>query len=143
MRARPGLLIMVAATVGLSTFAQSNARYPIDVQLELCLQDTAGRSTAGMRQCCYAAMEAWVEEMNKGYQTLLASLKPEGQAALREAQRAWLTYRDKQFELTNEIYMSEMQGTMYHVVATNNNMELVKERALHLKTMLDALNEQR
>ena len=39
--------------------------------------------------------------------------------------------------------MSEMQGTMYHVVATNNNMELVKERALHLKTMLDALNEQR
>ncbi|MBK6776053.1 MAG: hypothetical protein IPG74_09510 [Flavobacteriales bacterium] len=34
--------------------------------------------------------------------------------------------------------MSEMQGTMYHVVATNANMELVKARALELKTMLDA-----
>ena len=123
--------------------AQAPTLHPIDAQLHRCLEDTTNQTTKGMRDCAYVAMEAWDAEMNKDYQALLGLMKPEGQTALREAQRAWLFYRDKEFDLTNELYMSEMQGTMYHVVATNANMELVKARALELKTMLDALNEQR
>jgi len=80
--------------------------------------------------------------MNKSYTDLMGALSPEGQAALRDAQRTWLAFRDKQFELNDQFYMNEKQGTMYHVMATNANMELVKKRALELQEMLVAQKEQ-
>ncbi|MBK6776052.1 MAG: DUF1311 domain-containing protein [Flavobacteriales bacterium] len=51
----------------------------------------------GDERFAYVAMEAWDAEMKKDYQALLGLMKPEGQTALREAQRAWLIYRDKEF----------------------------------------------
>lgn len=122
--------------------AQSSREHPIDVQMTKCIADTANQTTAAMRQCTYAAMNAWDAELNKNYQALLSELKPEGQVALRDAQHAWLSFRDKQFALNDELYMTEMQGTMYQVIATNSNMELVKARALELEVLLNTLKDQ-
>ena len=140
MRTVFAALSIVSVILGPAAYAQADSKHPIDVQLNLCLQDSL--STAGMRECCYVAMEAWDAEMNKTYAPLLAALAPEGQSALREAQRAWLAFRDKQLELNNTFYLEEMQGTMYHVMATNANLDEVKDRALGLKAMLNMLVEQ-
>jgi uncharacterized protein YecT (DUF1311 family) len=139
MRTVLAALSIVSVILGPAAYAQADSKHPIDVQLVLCLQDSL--STAGMRECCYTALDAWDAEMNKTYAALLEVLSPEGQSALRDAQVAWSAFRDKQFELNYQFYMEELQGTMYHVMASHANMEVVKDRALGLKAMLDTLRE--
>lgn len=140
MRTVFAALSIVSVILGPAANAQADSKHPIDVQLVLCLQDSL--STAGMRECCYTALDAWDAEMNKTYAALLEVLSPEGQSALREAQRAWLAFRDKQLELNYQFYIEELQGTMYHVMASHANMDVVKQRALGLKAMLNMVSEQ-
>lgn len=116
--------------------------HPIDVRLSRCLEDTSNFSTTGMRQCAWAAMDEWDAEMNQTYAALMQALSPDVQNTLRQAQRAWLDFRDKQFALNNQVFLNEMQGTMYHVITSGNNMELVKQRAEELRTMLALLREE-
>ena len=52
---------------------------------------------------------------------------------LKEAQREWIVYRDKEYRLIDSHYLSQLQGTMWHPVAAGEKMEIVKERALKLK----------
>ena len=139
---RASLIVSLLLVCVTGVDAQHNGAHPIDIQLSKCLDDTANQTTVGMRQCAYAAMNGWDTELNKNYQALLGKLSLEGQGALRDAQRAWLSFRDEQFAFNNEFYMSEMQGTMFQVIATSTNMELVKARALELETLLNALKDQ-
>ena len=54
-----------------------------------------GETTVGMVRCVIEETEAWDNQLNAGYQVLMA--RYEGQSAyeeLRSAQRAWITFRD-------------------------------------------------
>jgi uncharacterized protein YecT (DUF1311 family) len=58
------------------------------------------------------AHEMW--EMNKVYKRLMARLSPEQQQnTLREAQRAWLTFRDAEGKAISAIIASK-DGTIWH-----------------------------
>ena len=121
----------------LSLFGQSVSKHTIDVELDRCLQDSSGQSTAGMRECTYAAMDAWDDAMNKTYVELMMALSPASQDSLRQAQRAWLVFRDSQFALNDQVYMNDLNGTMYHVMASYANMDVVKRRAEELRNMME------
>ncbi|MEW4449699.1 lysozyme inhibitor LprI family protein [Qipengyuania sp. JC766] len=55
-------------------------------------------STVEMANCFSAALEDADAELNATYKTLMSALDDEEKAALRAAQRAWITYRDRACE---------------------------------------------
>jgi len=79
--------------------------------------------------------------LNRVYAELMKRLIPEGTATLKEAQVQRLKFRDSEFKLQVGIY-STLEGTMCIPTRASDRMELVKKRALELKSYLDLLKEQ-
>lgn len=77
------LLLVFACSKHLQ--AQNEEQDPIDAQLDHCLQDTTGETTAGMKQCFYIAYRSWDIELNKAFNELIPLLSAEGQTALRRS----------------------------------------------------------
>lgn len=109
--------------------------HQIDSLEQLCL-DTCDQSTAGMRECVELALEAWDTELNRVYGLLLENLSTNERTHLRDAQRAWLAWRDKEIEF---IYAKRdnTQGTMWQLVAASEVMHLTRDRVLQLQAQLD------
>ena len=87
-----------------------------------------------------AAAEKWDTELNKNYKVLIAKLDPDAKKALREAQRAWVTQRDKEIYYLIEFY-SKMEGTMYRIIYAETTMSMVRDRALKLSYMVEMLKQ--
>ena len=89
-------------------------------------------TTAGMNNCTNIATDEWDKEMNKYYKLLIDSLNNNEKEKLKEAQRQWLTYRDKELIFSYEMYGNK-DGTMWTNVSTGRHLEIVKQRAIELK----------
>lgn len=110
----------------------------IELSTEHCLN--THDSTAGMLECFTRAEQEWDTELNRVYKALQSKLKPAGQDALKQAQRAWITQRDKEFELINAIH-GQMDGTMWIVVMASKRNDVVKARAEALQAYIDLMVE--
>lgn len=89
-------------------------------------------STAGMTRCSEAAYEEWDRELNNSYKRLLKAIpEEEGKAKVKEAQRAWLKFRDQEFKCIDAVYAG-MEGTMYIPMHAESRLRVVRERALLL-----------
>lgn len=110
----------------------------IDLSTESCLK--TNDSTAGMLECFTRAEKDWDTELNRVYKSLQSKLKPAGQDALKQAQKAWIVQRDKEFELINAIH-EQMDGTMWIAVMADKRADVVKERALALQSYIDLMTE--
>jgi len=111
---------------------EEEEKHPIDQALEECMGTPDGGTTIGMIGCMQEAEEAWDKELNRVYKQLRSILSEEEKAALLKTQRAWLAYRDAEFEFNGE-YHGNMQGTMWGIVAVNRQMDIVKARTLELQ----------
>jgi uncharacterized protein YecT (DUF1311 family) len=131
------LLVVVLLMSGIS-HAQETPRHPIDKVLDECLEKDS--TTAGMTNCIGKAYEKWDKELNRIYAELMKKLSPEGKANLKDAQLQWLKFRDSEFKLQDSIY-STLEGTMYIPMRVSDRMELVKKRAVELKSHLELLKE--
>ncbi|QQZ28152.1 DUF1311 domain-containing protein [Thiothrix subterranea] len=131
------LAVAVAVMVALPVQAKT-AQDTIDLTTESCL--TTNDSTAGMLECFSRAEKEWDTELNRVYKALQSELKPAAQDALKQAQRAWMAQRDKEFELINAIHQ-QMDGTMWIAVMAGKRADVVKTRALALQDYLDLLTE--
>ena len=120
------------------SFAQAPDPHPIDTWLQQALEKDY--TTAGMRAAINKANGMWDKEMNQTYTRLLTRLDKERQASLKEAQRAWLKFRDSEGKVIAGI-VSSKEGTMWQLIASNYSMEVVRTRALQLKSYEDALEE--
>lgn len=118
-----GLLISSLHVVGQSIYDDE-----IDIEYKQCLEDNI--TTAGMRNCANVAMQKWDSELNKYYKLLMENLSTERQTLLRDAQREWIKYRDKEFTFIKGYYFGEKEGTMWYPVADGEKMKLLKNRAL-------------
>ncbi len=137
------ILTLVVSLSFLSAPAISFAdkgQHPIDKAEEQCLSKNS--TTAGMCNCTYAAQVKWDEEMNKYYLLLIKKLNKEEGLKLKEAQRAWIKFRDKEFEFINTRYLEPFEGALYQTIAADEAMEVVKARALDLQTHYDILKDQ-
>lgn len=110
----------------------------IDQELEKCMDIAV--STSEMIECQVQAGAAWDRELNKYYQLYLSELNDEGKAVLKEAQREWIVYRDKEYKLIDSHYLRQLEGTMWHPVAAGEKVKIVKERALKLKGYYEDLH---
>jgi uncharacterized protein YecT (DUF1311 family) len=113
-------------------------KHPIDIKVEECLSIDSNQSTFGMIDCIRTAMEEWDVELNKYYKLHMNTLDTDEQEKLRDSQRQWLVYRDKEFEFIETMYRN-MEGTMWKIVEADNRNNIVRQRALELTSYYDTL----
>lgn len=125
----PIFLLFTASFVS----AQSE-EHPIDLRNIACHDIDTNQTTYGMMQCENLAREEWNVEMNKYYNLLLDTLSEETGQLLKRSQEAWLEYSTKEQEYSSSLYYFDMDGTMWYVVNAGRWKEIVRKRALELKT---------
>ena len=130
-------LILLMLTVS-SISAQE--QHPIDRWADSCMGKDP--STAGMLRCLEQAYAMWDNALNDEYQTLRGLLTPQGLAALKTAQRAWIAYRDAEFTAIDTIYGS-LDGTMWFVTRMSAKVEFVRSRVQELRLYSSSLIEGR
>lgn len=131
---KPYLLLFLLC-FAVTAFAQeAEEQHPIDIALDKCMDKNP--STQGMVGCLDDAYKKWDAELNKNYKALSLKLNAKQKAALLAAQRKWIEYRDLEFKAQSSVYET-MEGTMYQPMAINDRLEVVKKRALDLRSYLN------
>ena len=101
--------------------------------LALCGSLAFGQSQSEMTQQAAHSAEKADADLNKVYQKLMASLDGDGIKLLKEAQRAWIAYRDAEAKRAGDEARGGSMSPMLFYAAT---AELTKERTKHLKESL-------
>lgn len=116
--------------------------HPIDTWYNKCIEDDG--STMGMIACADSSAVLWDIELNKNYNLLMDMLGETAKEDLRDAQREWMKFRDKEWKAISSYYEYVYEimegGTMYPMLAAGARAEVVRKRALELKSMYDELN---
>ena len=140
MRRLPPLLIafliIPASLYSASQETDPEEIHSIDRFREKCTNDNP--STVGMNVCTDEAYKMWDVEMNKNYKLLMSVLNKQEKKQLKDAQIAWINYRDKEEYFRTRTLTSE-QGTLYPLMARGERMGIVKQRALELKQFYETL----
>jgi uncharacterized protein YecT (DUF1311 family) len=106
----PGIAGRLAAA---ARDSQRKASSCIGAVLVPCFQKPDVLSTAAMLECSSRELEVWDEQLNAAYKAALAEASPATEKALREAQRAWITWRDLRCKLPAlEQDGGSMEGTV-------------------------------
>jgi uncharacterized protein YecT (DUF1311 family) len=111
---------------------------PIDIAMDEAMERNG--STAGMCEAIAEANEKWEARLNAVYAKLKKRMPPEEFAALQQAQRAWIAYRDLQIKSYEATY-SRMDGTMWIPCSASAVMNLTKQRVQELEGILNLLDE--
>jgi uncharacterized protein YecT (DUF1311 family) len=122
------------------TAAEAQSPHPVDRWVENCIARDS--STAGMLACLDEGYARWDNELNYVYQGLRALLNQPQKEILKKSQRAWIAYRDAEFETINAIYGS-LDGSMWRLASLSAKVEMVKARTLELSMYLESLREGR
>lgn len=125
----------------------ADAAHPMDcigLTVGACTQRPGGETTVGMVDCINAETEVWDAILNEEYGTTMSLLREEDETgdlaapgmtregALREAQRAWIAFRDAECRAQ---YARWGGGTLRQVVGANCVMSETAERAIELRQM--------
>lgn len=113
--------------------------HPIDAWLAACMKKDP--STQGANACLGQAFDKWDAEMNRAYRELAGRLAEGERGALREAQRAWVAFRDSELAWLGKFY-GGLDGTMYGSMRAADRVELVRRRAMELSSLLDVLAQE-
>jgi uncharacterized protein YecT (DUF1311 family) len=105
--------------------------------------EEGGETTVGMSMCNNAETEFWDEMWNAEYRLTMAWAKahdveeakyfPEYAnlaKSLRDAQRAWITFRDAECGLAYAVWGS---GSMRHIAGSGCILDMTAERAIELR----------
>lgn len=126
MRLRLLLAISILVALASPGMAQSGAP-----QAPNC---SSALNTPAMNACYKAAHDAADARLNERYKTLMARLGKDDQDRLRDAQRAWVAFRDKQCAFETASYST---GSIYPLLVTNCLTELTQQRTATLDHYLD------
>ena len=122
----------------LFTSAQIETKHSIDIQREKCLDIVENQTTVGMINCEIEAAKLWDKQLNEYYKELLKLLNKEEQELLKESQRKWIEYRDKEFSFSSTLY-NNLEGTMWRIVAAGRRCDIIRDRALELEQYINIL----
>jgi len=98
-------------------------------------QAAGHETTLGISACIQAETAAWDAHLNDQYRALraeLAAQEPDLTTALRDAQRAWIAFRDAQCALD---YARWQGGSIRTIVAANCMMTMTAQRTIELRDM--------
>ena len=115
---------------------QEEKIHPIDKKFDNCIANHY--STEALSICAYDALNSWFKEIDKYLILLKEVVSKEDFQKIELGQKEWKIFQKIEFE-TYEIILNK-QGTMFQNVAVGNKMNLVKERALNLKSLYDTMH---
>jgi uncharacterized protein YecT (DUF1311 family) len=87
-----------------------------------------------MTQCAADAYKAADAVLNQVYKQLVAKLETEEKAQLKEAQTAWLKYRDTNCDFVADQYKG---GTMRPMIHANCLADVTSKRTAELRTQIE------
>lgn len=90
------------------------------------------QTTADMEKEAGAALEKADAELNKVYKELRETLSDEEKERLKEVQKLWITFRDKEAEFAASLYDG---GTMAGLVKINTMTTATENRVQGLKNL--------
>ncbi len=93
-----------------------------------------------MCNCSIQARESWDKELNKYYELLKVKLPKEAFDILKESQRQWIFYRDKEYLFISKFFYGVNAGTMWYAVAEDKKKEIVQASAIELEEYYDILD---
>jgi len=108
--------------------AEIEARYT--PALGLCLDTPDGQTTAGTVGCIAEELKVQDAALNAAYRQLTAGMNPRQQAGLRNAQRAWIAFRDADCASRQDWEW----GSMSTVAANFCVLRRTVERTIELET---------
>ena len=132
------VLCIAAICSALTSLHAVENKDPIDQAMEAAMERNG--STAGMCEAIAEARQKWEARLNTVYGKLKKQMPPEEFAALQQAQRAWIAYRDLQIK-SYEVTYSKMEGTMWIPCGASAVMNLTKQRVQELEGILNLLSE--
>ncbi|MGJ8529576.1 lysozyme inhibitor LprI family protein [Maritalea sp.] len=100
----------------------------------VCMEAPGGDTTVGIMQCTLRENAWWDSYLNFLYQDLKANLSTEQFASLRNAQRAWITYRDAKCGFEYEYWKEGTIRTTFH---SSCLLDATATRAIDLAGYLD------
>lgn len=107
--------------------------HPIDKAEKECIAKVF--STYDISQCSYKAMDSWFKEIDKYLGLLKTITSEEDYANILKAQEDWKKYQESDFEAIS-IIMNK-QGTMFQNVAVGKKTDIIRKRALELKSLYE------
>jgi uncharacterized protein YecT (DUF1311 family) len=111
---------------------------PIEEKYYKCYNDS--KSTSEEVACSKLRQSAWDRQLNTAYNNYIDQdgHDPQVRTALRNAEKQWLNFRDKEFDSIDEIYNGQTdRGTMYRAFAAYADSDVVKDRAIQLQNRSD------
>nr|WP_315970127.1 lysozyme inhibitor LprI family protein [Comamonas testosteroni] len=99
-------------------------------QYESCM--TQAQSTTATVGCIGDEVEIQDKRLNKAYQALMPTLKPERQKKLRALQRQWLQFRDANCAF----YLDPEGGTITRITGSRCILDMTASRADELEALL-------
>ncbi|MDO8444621.1 MAG: lysozyme inhibitor LprI family protein [Deltaproteobacteria bacterium] len=114
-------------------FCATGKTHPIDVWFEKVMAQAEG-VTFDIRNVQGEAYSRWDKELNRVYTELMNKLdNNEDKKKLREAQRAWIKFRDAEVELLwAEALYGGIGGTLAPVAVSDMGRKIVRERVCTL-----------
>lgn len=94
-----------------------------------CMEEPGGYSTVGMSQCLARETDWWDGELNARYARLRDGLDEESALALKDAQRAWIAWRDSKCEFE---YIYWREGTIRSTYYGACMLDVTAARAIDL-----------
>lgn len=122
------------------TFSQEKITHKIDLELKNCLAAEENKSTAAMSQCLNDALAEWDLELNATYKLLQTKLDSKAEQKLKDSQRQWIKFKQKEVELINATY-GKANGTMWQVIKMDKILEITRNRTQKLQLLLVDLNK--
>lgn len=95
-----------------------------------------GLTQSEMTRCAYNHLRATNSELNTVYRQLMAKISDHGKTLLRDTQRAWIAYRDKQCEFSTA---GAAGGSVHPMVHAQCLAELTKAQIEVLKAQLQCV----
>ncbi len=131
------LLLLLLQLVGRAS-AQVVAEDAIDIAYRNCLlKDTSSGNIDG---CAFIAYGKWNKELDHAYDKLLKSVKkPKDKAALKQAQTAWVAFRDAEFASYDNMF--NCPGNRWCMVRQDSRIDLVRARTLQLRRYAGSLKK--
>lgn len=90
-------------------------------------------TTAEMRDCLNRRYAEVDDELNRVYKQLLSQLDPERRELLRDAQKAWIEFRDKNAAF---VASDAEGGTLYPIIEVSERASMTEHRIEELKERL-------
>jgi len=130
------LIAQASATLTTTTTPE---QYRIDTTYRECLYQSENQ-VYQMMDCGDKARNSWDVELEKYYNLLMTVLIAGEREKLKTAQKRWEQYKDSEYTFAGTTYYN-LQGPVWKIVALDREVEVVKHRAMELKTYYELLTE--